>query len=137
MNGGRKVQEMRDHTHYIQGVSWDPCDVFLASQSSDRSVRLYKRIKKDARVGKFRCNAIIQRKQGEKKETAQDMQTDETTKEFSYKLFLDENVNSFFRRCAWSPEGTLFIAPAGVYIDETTHEASNVTYIFSRYNFSK
>lgn len=32
-----------DHAHYVQGVSYDPLGVYLASMSSDRSVRLWSR----------------------------------------------------------------------------------------------
>jgi WD40 repeat protein len=34
-----------DHTHYVQGVAYDPVGVYLASQSSDRSVRVFPRKK--------------------------------------------------------------------------------------------
>lgn len=32
-----------DHTHYVQGVTYDPLGVYLASMSSDRTVRVYPR----------------------------------------------------------------------------------------------
>jgi chromatin assembly factor 1 subunit B len=31
------------HTHYVQGVSFDPLQVYIATQSSDRTVRLWQR----------------------------------------------------------------------------------------------
>jgi hypothetical protein len=31
------------------------------------------------------------------------------------KLFYDENVNTFFRRPCWSPDGNLVFLPCGVY----------------------
>ncbi len=33
----------KEHTHYVQGVSYDPLGVYLASQGSDRSVRVWQR----------------------------------------------------------------------------------------------
>mmetsp|Transcript_30108 Transcript_30108/g.60744 ORF Transcript_30108/g.60744 Transcript_30108/m.60744 type:complete len:676 (-) Transcript_30108:104-2131(-) len=33
----------KDHTHYIQGVAYDPKGVYMASQGSDRSVKVYSR----------------------------------------------------------------------------------------------
>jgi hypothetical protein len=33
----------------------------------------------------------------------------------SYKIFHDENVNSFFRRLQFSPDGSLLVVPAGLY----------------------
>ena len=35
------VATLRDHTHFVQGVGWDPIGTFLATQSSDRTLRLY------------------------------------------------------------------------------------------------
>lgn len=32
---------LQAHSHYVQGVCWDPLGHFLASQSADRSVRVY------------------------------------------------------------------------------------------------
>ena len=33
----------KEHTHYVQGVAFDPLGVYLASQGSDRSVRVWQR----------------------------------------------------------------------------------------------
>lgn len=33
----------KEHTHYVQGVSYDPLGVYIASQGSDRSVRVWQR----------------------------------------------------------------------------------------------
>lgn len=30
------VQVLKDHTHFVQGVAWDPLGEYLATQSSDR-----------------------------------------------------------------------------------------------------
>lgn len=37
---GAVLREVSDHSHYIQGVAWDPLNLFLATQSSDRSVHI-------------------------------------------------------------------------------------------------
>ncbi|WFC94016.1 Chromatin assembly factor 1 subunit [Malassezia brasiliensis] len=39
---GTVVREIADHQHYVQGVAWDPLNEFLATQSSDRAVHLYR-----------------------------------------------------------------------------------------------
>lgn len=36
----------RDHGGYVQGVSWDPLDEYIITQSADRSIKLYQRISK-------------------------------------------------------------------------------------------
>ena len=35
------MQIIRDHNHYVQGVAWDVFDQFIATQSCDRTCRLY------------------------------------------------------------------------------------------------
>jgi len=35
---GTCIKEITDHSHYVQGVAWDPLGEYLASQSSDRYV---------------------------------------------------------------------------------------------------
>lgn len=37
------IQILKDHSGYVQGVSWDPLNQYLATQSSDRSVKIYER----------------------------------------------------------------------------------------------
>lgn len=38
---GKSQQTLADHTFYVQGVSWDPRSRFIATQSNDRTVRIY------------------------------------------------------------------------------------------------
>ncbi len=38
---GKCVREIADHSHYVQGVAWDPMNEFIATQSSDRSVHVH------------------------------------------------------------------------------------------------
>lgn len=33
---GQCIRRFADHTHYVQGVSWDPLERFVATQSNDR-----------------------------------------------------------------------------------------------------
>ena len=40
----------KEHTHYVQGVAYDPLGVYVASQGSDRSVRVWQR-KRGGRAG--------------------------------------------------------------------------------------
>lgn len=39
---GNLVRQIAEHNHYVQGVAWDPLNEFIATQSSDRSVHIYK-----------------------------------------------------------------------------------------------
>lgn len=31
--------QFRDHSHYVQGVAWSPCDTLLLTTSSDRTAK--------------------------------------------------------------------------------------------------
>jgi chromatin assembly factor 1 subunit B len=39
----KQSQWLNQHTHYVQGVAWDPFDEMIATQSCDRTVKIYKR----------------------------------------------------------------------------------------------
>ena len=36
------MRQIAEHNNYVQGVAWDPLNEFLATQSSDRSIHIYK-----------------------------------------------------------------------------------------------
>ena len=38
---GAMIRQIAEHSHYVQGVAWDPLNEFVATQSSDRSVHIY------------------------------------------------------------------------------------------------
>src|ERR1700744_6106195 len=40
-SSGKCISEIAEHSHYVQGVAWDPLNEFIAAQSSDRSVHIY------------------------------------------------------------------------------------------------
>lgn len=55
---GQMVRQIAEHSHYVQGVAWDPLNEFVATQSSDRSVHIYSLKTKDGQFtltthGKF------------------------------------------------------------------------------------
>lgn len=35
------MRQISEHSHYVQGVAWDPLNEYIATQSSDRSVHIY------------------------------------------------------------------------------------------------
>lgn len=52
------MRQIAEHSHYVQGVAWDPLNEFVATQSSDRSVHIYSLKTKDGQFtltshGKF------------------------------------------------------------------------------------
>lgn len=44
---GSLVRQIAEHSHYVQGVAWDPLNEYIATQSSDRSVHVYSLKTKD------------------------------------------------------------------------------------------
>lgn len=44
---GTLVRQIAEHSHYVQGVAWDPLNEYIATQSSDRSVHIYSLKTKD------------------------------------------------------------------------------------------
>ncbi|KAK2749892.1 hypothetical protein FQN57_005309 [Myotisia sp. PD_48] len=51
---GQMVRQIAEHSHYVQGVAWDPLNEYVATQSSDRSVHIYALKTKD---GQFTLTA--------------------------------------------------------------------------------
>lgn len=52
---GKCVRELAEHSHYVQGVAWDPLNEYIATQSSDRSVHVHSISTKH---GSFETHAI-------------------------------------------------------------------------------
>lgn len=44
---GVLIRQIAEHSHYVQGVAWDPLNEYIATQSSDRSVHIYSLKTKD------------------------------------------------------------------------------------------
>ncbi|KAI1194556.1 WD40 repeat-like protein [Nemania serpens] len=44
---GVLIRQIAEHSHYVQGVTWDPLNEYIATQSSDRSVHIYSLKTKD------------------------------------------------------------------------------------------
>ncbi|KAL3646996.1 hypothetical protein CASFOL_009168 [Castilleja foliolosa] len=106
-NKGSVHQILDGHFHYVQGVAWDPLGTYAASLSSDRTCRIYfnkptkmKGIEKENYV----CQHVISK--------AESLTTDESKSSRSH-LFLDETLPSFYRRLAWSADGSFLLVPAG------------------------
>lgn len=47
---GQCVRQIAEHSHYVQGVAWDPLNEFVATQSSDRSLSVYNLKSKDGQL---------------------------------------------------------------------------------------
>lgn len=129
-----------DHGHYVQGVAWDPLGHFVVSQSSDRTCRVYSRPLTTQKLkGKPSPNLtfqhVLSKGEYEQQQTTPVTDTNSLPNKVSqtkFHLFHDENLPSFFRRLAWSPDGSFFVIPAGVHKKTSGGTVNNTSYIYSR-----
>ncbi|KAF5745140.1 Transducin/WD40 repeat-like superfamily protein isoform 1 [Tripterygium wilfordii] len=132
INKGSVSQILDGHCHYVQGVAWDPLAKYVASLSSDRTCRIYvnrpQRKTKGVEKMNYVCQHVIAR--------AEQQPLDDSKSSKSY-YFHDETMPSFFRRLAWSPDGSFLVVPAGSYRIGPSSESVNVAYAFSRKDLSR
>ncbi|KAK2438797.1 3-oxoacyl-[acyl-carrier-protein] synthase [Trifolium repens] len=131
VNKGTNLQTLDTHAHYVQGVAWDPLGKYVASLSSDRTCRIYtSKPHKSKGVEKINyvCKHVISKAE---------QPLLKNSKSTKYHLFHDETLPSFFRRLAWSPDGSFLLVPAGSYKIGTASESVNTAYIFSRKDLSR
>ncbi|KAL7749638.1 Chromatin assembly factor 1 subunit [Sorochytrium milnesiophthora] len=124
----------QDHTEFIQGVSWDPLGQYIATESVDRSLCVYSlainTVDKSRRIASLKCvNKSYRMEQqqqqqqqqqggGDESEPPQKMSRLSSSSAFGtryMRLYCEPLTMSFFRRCSFSPDGSLLVAPAGQY----------------------
>ncbi|CAK9320251.1 unnamed protein product [Citrullus colocynthis] len=129
---GSVHQILDAHLHYVQGVALDPLGKYAASLSSDRSCRIYAyktpTKAKNSEKMTYVCQHVITK--------AENIAVDDSKSARNH-LFHDETLPSFFRRLAWSPDGSFLLVPAGICKILPASEPVNTAYIFSRKDFSR
>lgn len=100
---------LRSHSNFVQGVSLDPVSRIIASLGNDRTLRVF------SRMGNAQWAQVA----------AASALTSET------KLFAgDMRTKTFFRRLAWSPDGSVLACPSG--LDFRPEGKSFAVHIFAR-----
>jgi len=160
-----KIEELMNHHHFVQGVAWDPLGQYIASSSSDKSCTLWKkggganiirgtfgkgemlklRYLPEEMYTRFGGTLPDEKKSQNKDDQAGNVDNGNNAKEAPTKkrtrnipMFLDENVNSFFRRLEWSPDGNLLFAPCGIFGTTLKNDVPlYTTYIMSRTNLTE
>ncbi|XVF16966.1 hypothetical protein REPUB_Repub10bG0076500 [Reevesia pubescens] len=132
VNKGSVHQMLEGHFHYVQGVAWDPLSKYVASLSSDRTCRIYVNKPQTKTKGVEKLNYICQHTI-----VKAEQQRIDDSKPLKSHLFHDETLPSFFRRLAWSPDGSFLVVPAGSYKMSASSETVNATYVFSRKDLSR
>lgn len=126
-----------DHSHFVQGVAFDPQGVYVASMGSDRTVRVYARKPppkfkkkvlrpKDANDGplpppehaamveQLLVNSKLELGKAKTIKNREFPATEEGPKRTP--LFADEStVESFFRRLSWTTDGAFLITPCALW----------------------
>ncbi|XP_024992970.1 chromatin assembly factor 1 subunit FAS2 [Cynara cardunculus var. scolymus] len=132
VNKGSVHQILDGHFHYVQGVAWDPLNKYAASLSSDRTCRIYVKKPQNKTKGSEKLNYVCQHVLAKV-----EPQVVEESKSAKHHLFHDETLPSFFRRLAWSPDGSFLLVPAGSYKLSPTSEPVNTAYVLSRKDLSR
>lgn len=102
-----------DHTHFVQGVAYDPMHNYVASMSSDRSVRIHPRKKKK----KKGVEALLAESKLEmtKSKQIKYRKVEEGEQIKKKHLFADEStLESFVRRLAFTRDGAFLVTPAAL-----------------------
>jgi chromatin assembly factor 1 subunit B len=151
------------HKNIVQeGVSWDPCGLYLASESADRSCHIYRlrpRQNKVPSISKEEAECMVfmtslpQQKKNKKnykfKTEHSDVIIDQKVRTRPQKdselvnngrsMFLGEE-GPMFRRLSWSPDGSFLAIPSGIYQEIKSSFNRGIlytTYLFSRIDWSK
>eukprot|EP00906_Rhabdomonas_costata_P020557 RCo029942 len=124
---GKQLQKFTDHAHYVQGVAWDPLNVYAASQSSDRTVLAYVDVTKKV----LTKDAKPVRRRELKLELDGTLSRDEEVNGPRY--FRDEQAGTFYRRLNWSPDGLFLVTSCGQFKAASADEGFvNCAYVFLR-----
>eukprot|EP01048_Picozoa_sp_COSAG05_P001638 COSAG05_NODE_56_length_23335_cov_15.221338_25_plen_359_part_00 len=141
VKGCKMPGDMGPHQHNVQGVAWDTRNQVLCTLSSDRGLRVFSRRKPGQKaylaVTHMEPPSPPSAAPCEPVATAAAAPAEvEKKSALQQRLFADETVPTFFRRLAWSPDGSFLVVPCGIYKDCTGHLKS-VAHVFSRTNLDK
>lgn len=144
----RTIQILQNHSHFVQGVAWDPRNVYIVSQSSDRYIifclnchQLDRSVVTYMKSGKNHEWQYLSRSSKVISSKHQDINTgngsSDCVQSKSHRLYHDETLVSFFRRLSFSPDGSIMVAPAGLILsntDDRSPDLQNSFVIYSRSN---
>lgn len=117
INKGKHCAILQESQGFVQGVAWDPKNRFLVTLSSDRSFRTYD-------VSNFKMVA-------KSTKCTLPLPASHPLHGHTQRLYHDDTLQTFFRRCSFSPDGALVVAPSGV-LDGVKQHAS---FIYLRNNW--
>lgn len=125
----KELRALTEHTHYVQGVAWEPAGGALLTVSSDRTCRLYvqggAKSKKGSKGGaaargrEWVCSAVMGKRvlapEPAEPSAAAGPPKPPPPPAGSAHLFAHDSVPTFCRRPDWSPDGSFVVVPCGQY----------------------
>ncbi|KAK9498527.1 hypothetical protein O3M35_003140 [Rhynocoris fuscipes] len=138
---GKRIALLPEAKNFVQGVAWDPENVYVSTLSSDGKCRTYnwRTHKLVAAVSKGK---VLRPHQTETIEPFQSSdpnstETGSTESDKPVRIFHDDTLKTFFRRLSYSPDGSLLAAPAGcITSSPDTGVTMSATWIFLRRKLS-
>lgn len=122
-NTSKAPVTLRNHANFVQGVAIDPFGRLLASMGNDRALRI------------FTANATTWIQIAAMSSLSSLIDTDGNVVSGDTRLFVDDTrFKTFFRRLAWSPDGSILACPSGVCFPEKKKFA---VHIFARNEWTK
>lgn len=109
---GQRSKTAKEHSHFVQGVAWDPLNVYLATQSSDRTAKVWRVLTKVN--GSIALGSINKIGRAPTNYFEASPAAGDGAEEKMHAMFFDETLVSFFRRLAFSPDGSLLFLPTGL-----------------------
>lgn len=119
VESGSGLVKLQEHSHYVQGVAFDPRGEYVVSQSPDRTARVYT-------LGERITSKSV--KHAKMIKTLEDPSGCASMR--------DDSMTSFFRRPAWSLDGSFFVLPAGMFKRSSAERSLNTSLVFARHNFN-
>lgn len=149
-----QIQRFDAHKNYVSGITIDPFFSYIVSQSTDKTVKVYKNVDSDKSVKFYLKNNIYKRKclldsedhtvdlsKEEEDELLENavLRDEKGLKLFTHRMFLDDSeVFCFRRKLDFSPDGSFLIVPCGIYQNtENKDDAGYVSYGFVRNNLAE
>jgi len=124
MHNLNATRVMEGHHHFVQGVAIDPLGEYFASQSADKSVRIYQKTRNKNGSIHFPCRKSISK--------IENISNSPFSLSVTDHLFLDDSHSCMFRRLDWSPDGSFLICPAANSVDSKAQGKPYAATLFAR-----
>lgn len=118
---GKTNAVLQEPQGFVQGVAWDPRCRYLATLSTDRSMRVY--------------NAASQKMVAKSNKCTLPLPVGHTLAGEMVRLYHDDTLQTFFRRLCFSPDGSILVVPSGVLEGGDLPKPVHATYIYTRNNW--